>query len=87
MNRLSSLQNTSLKLFLKLFDVQMQPIAQYGSELWGLSKAALCCESVHLFALKKFLCVDRRTPNDLIYGETDRYPMYIDSAVQTALLA
>ena len=82
MKRLSSLNNNSLNLFLKIFDTQVLPVMQYGSEIWGLSKAALHCESVHLFALKKFLNVDRRTPNDLIYGETNRYPLYINSAVQ-----
>ena len=32
-------------------------------------------------ALKKFLGVELRTPNDLVYGETNRYPIYINSAV------
>ena len=67
---------------MKIFDIHVQPITQYGSEIWGLSKAAHHCESVHLLALKKFLGVDRRTPNDLIYGETNRYPIFINSAVQ-----
>ena len=82
MKKLSVLNNTSFKLFIKIFDAQIQPIAQYGSEIWGLSKAALHCESLHLFALKKFLGVEMCTPNDLVYGETDRYPIYINSAVQ-----
>jgi hypothetical protein len=77
MKRLSSFNNISLKLFLKIFDSQVQSVAQYGSELWGLNKAAIHCESVHVFALKKFLGVDVRTPNDLVYGETDRFPIYI----------
>jgi hypothetical protein len=81
MKRLSSFNNISLKLFLKIFDSQVQSVAQYGSELWGLNKAAIHCESVHVFALKKFLGVDVRTPNDLVYGETDRFPIYINSAV------
>ena len=82
MKKLSSFENVSLKLFLKIFDSQVQSIAQYGAELWGLSKAAVNCESVHLFALKKFLGVELCTPNDLIYGETNRYPIYINSAIQ-----
>ena len=77
------LNNNSLKLFLKIFDVQIQPIVQYGSEIWGLDiKVAKQCESVHLLGLKKFLGVDRRTPNDLVYGDTDRYPIYINSAIR-----
>ena len=53
---------------MKLFDSQIQPIVQYGAEVWGLDKAAVCCEKVHLFALKRFLGVSTRTPNDLIYA-------------------
>ena len=83
LRKLNGLNNNSLTLLLKLFDLQIQPIVQYGSELWGLDIAAKYCESVHLFVLKKFLGVDMRTPNDLIYGETNRYPIYINSAVNT----
>ena len=32
--------------------------------------------------MKKFLCVDKRTPNDLVYGELGRYPIYINSKVR-----
>ena len=82
MRKLSIVKNTSLKLFLKIYDAQIQPIAQYGAEIWGLSKAAVHCESVHLLALKKFLGVSMQTPNDFVYSETSRYPMYIHFAVQ-----
>ena len=67
------INNNSLELFLKLFDSQVQPIALYGAELWGLDTAAAHCEKVHLFALTKFLGA---TPNDLVYGETNRYPLF-----------
>ena len=83
MKRLYLLNNNSFNLFIKLFDTQVQLIVQYGSELWGLDKAAVECESVHTFALKKYLGVNRRTPNDLVYGETNRYPIYIVSAVNS----
>ena len=59
---------TSVKIFLKLFDAQVQPILMYGSEVWGLDK----CDSIekaHLFALKKLLNVHIKTPNALVYGE------------------
>ena len=82
MQKLSVLENNSLELYLKLFDSQVQPIAQYGAELWGLDKAAAHCEKVHLYALKKFLGVDMRTPNDLVYGETNRYPIFLNSAIK-----
>ena len=69
------LNNNSLEVYLKLFDAQVQPVAQYGAELWGLDKAAVHTEKVHLFALKKFLGFHMRTPNDLVYGETGKYPI------------
>ena len=74
------LNNHSFELFLKLFDSQVQPITLYGAELWGL--AAVHCEKVHLFALERFLGVEMLTPNDLVYGETNRYPLFGNSAVR-----
>ena len=82
MQKLRMLNNNSLELFLKLFDSQVQPIAQYGAERWGLDIAAVHCEKVHLFALKKFLGIEMRTSNDLIYGETNSYPLFVNSAVR-----
>ena len=58
MQRLRMLSNNSLELFLKLFDSQVEPIAHFGAELWGLDIAAVHWEKVHLFALKKFLGVE-----------------------------
>ena len=81
MRKLYTLHNNSFKLLITLFDSQVQPILQYGSEIWGLDKAAHQCESVHLFAIKRYLGVDSRTPNDLVYGETNRYPVFINSSV------
>lgn len=78
LKQLYSLNNHSLKVFLKIFDTQIQPIAFYGAELWGLDKAATHIEKVHLYALKRFLGVHYKTPNDLVYGEKGRHPMYIE---------
>ena len=58
LQKLYLLNNNSVEVFLKLFDAQVQPITQYGSELWGLDKAAIHIEKVHLYALKRFLGVD-----------------------------
>ena len=83
MKSLFVINNNSLSIFLKIFDSQIQPILQYGAELWGLDESSsIYCEKVHLFALKKFLGVDRRTPNDLVYGETNRYPITLNSAIR-----
>ena len=53
-----------MELYMKLVDAQVQPIVQYGAEIWGMDKAAQHCEQVHLFALKKILGVEMRTPNE-----------------------
>ena len=69
------------KMFFKLFDAQVQPIVQYGAEIWGLQKGDEV-EKLHLFARKRFLHVDRRTPNDLVYSELGRFPIYLTSYVK-----
>ena len=74
-------EKVSVQVFMKLFDSKVQPILQYGAEVWGLMAGELI-EPAHLFAMKRFLCVDRRTPNDLVYGEYARYPVYINSYVR-----
>ena len=79
--RLRMYNCSSFDVYFKLFDAQVQPIMQYGAEIWGLDKAAQHCEKVHLFALKKFLSVDMRTPNDLVYKELNRFPVTVNSAL------
>ena len=76
------LDNSSLSIFLKIFDCQIQPIVQYGAEVWGLYESVAHCEKVHMFALKKFMGVSLQTPNDLVYCETGRYPITVNSAVK-----
>jgi hypothetical protein len=48
----------------------------HGSEIWGLQQHTEI-EKVHLFALKKLLNVSPKTPNDMVYGETGRHPLYV----------
>ena len=79
--RLRMYNCSSFDVYMKLFDAQVQPIMLYGSEIWGLDKAAQYCEKIHLYALKKFLSVDLRTPNDLVYSELNRHPITINSVV------
>ena len=69
-------------MFLKLFDAQVQPVTEYGSEMWGLGKAAIHTEQVRLFVLKRLLGVGMRTLNDLVHGETDSFPITLNSAVR-----
>ena len=77
-----SFGNQSPQMFFKLFDCQIQPILTYGSEAWGLIADHSIIERVHLFALKRFLNVSIRTPNALVYGETGRYPLFINVYVR-----
>ena len=35
-----------------------------------------------MFALKRFLGVGQMTPNNMIYGDTARYPLYINAYVR-----
>ena len=79
---LRRLENSSPSVYFKLFDGQVQPILQYGAEIWAFGKAAYEVEKVHTYGMKKFLGVDRRTPNDFLYGELDRYPVYLNSYVR-----
>ena len=82
MSKLYRINNNSLSVFFKLFDAQIQPIVQYGAEIWGLESTSLLIEKIHLFAMKRFLGVDMRTPNDLVYGELGRYPVHINSSIR-----
>ena len=61
-----SLGERSPSIFFKLFDVQIQPILNYGAEVWGLEADLKVFERIHLFALKRFLNVSSRTPNGMV---------------------
>ena len=51
----------------------------YGAEAWALTTNHTIIERVHLFAIKRFLNVSARTPGVLVYGETGRYPLFIQT--------
>jgi hypothetical protein len=69
-------------IFFKLFDSQILPILTYGAEIWGLAKNQEIIERVHLFALKRFLGVHSKSPRHLVYGETGRFPLYVQTYVK-----
>ena len=58
---------------MKIFDAQVQPVVLYGAEIWGLDNSSFVINNVRLFGLKRYLGVDRRTPNDLVYGEVGSF--------------
>ena len=75
--------NQSMKLFGKLFDSKVQPVLLYAAEIWGLEDDyCYQIEKKHMFALKRFLGVGQMTPNNMIYGDTVRYPLYINAYVR-----
>eukprot|EP00745_Piridium_sociabile_P015462 TRINITY_DN22952_c0_g1_i4.p1 TRINITY_DN22952_c0_g1~~TRINITY_DN22952_c0_g1_i4.p1 ORF type:complete len:307 (-),score=-7.22 TRINITY_DN22952_c0_g1_i4:6-854(-) len=83
MRKLSILKNNSLKLVLKFVIPKYNLLHNMVTEVWGMgTNATIQCESVYLLGLKQILGVEMRTPNDLVYGETDRYPIYINSAIR-----
>ena len=54
----------------------------YGAGVWGLDADTTPIERIHLFALKRFLNTSLRTPNVIIYGETGRYPLFVNIYVK-----
>ena len=61
-----SLGERSPSIFFKLFDVQIQPILNYGAEVWGLEADLKVVERIHLFCTKEiFEC---KQPNSECYG-------------------
>ena len=51
-------------------------MGQRFGELW-LTISII--EKGHLFAIKRFLYVSTRTPSALVYGETGRYPLHVNT--------
>ena len=75
------LEATDFNLFLKLFDMQIAPMLTYAAEIWGLDSNANI-EKVQTYALKRFLAVPIHSSNTLLYGETGRYPLFINTSVK-----
>ena len=70
--------------FFKLFDAQVAPMLIYASEVWGLAsrETIQTIERVHMYACKRILGVTPRTPNTLIYGELNRFPLVIETQIR-----
>ena len=54
----------------------------YDSEVLGLDADHTPIETVHLFALKRFLNTILRTPNLMVHGERGRYPLFVNIYVK-----
>lgn len=70
-----------IQIFFKLFDTKVQPIISYASEVWGMHDLPNV-EQVHSIALKRFLNVSIHSSNNTIYGETGRFPLYINHKIK-----
>ena len=82
MKTMWSLGSFDSTVFFQLFDAQIKPMLLYASEIWGMSRLSII-ESAHLFACKRLLGVSNRTPNHMVYGDTGRYPLFIESTIST----
>ena len=76
-----SLNSSDPMIFWKLFDSQTEPMLTYAAEAWGLENVGQN-EKVQTVAMKRFLSVPLHSSNNLLYGETGRYPLFIKTAVK-----
>jgi hypothetical protein len=69
--------NLSLNIESKLyvFDTYVSSVLNYGSEIWGFNPGH-DIEKVHVDFCKRILYVKKCTPNQMVYGELGRVPMY-----------
>ena len=67
----------SLHLQLKIFDIQIQPIFNYGSEIWYTGKQVDEFETLHLCYIKRSLGVKISTSTLAVFGETGRFPLIL----------
>ena len=77
--------NIPIRIWLKIFKTVIQPIALYGSEVWGpLAKQDFAnwdkhqIEILHTEFCKYILKVQRKTPNNACRAELGQFPLLID---------
>ena len=69
------------KMLMQLFDTYVKSILNYGCEIWGFSSAEKC-ERVHRKFLKRVLGVKMSTNTMALYGDTGRFPIFVDRYVR-----
>ncbi len=74
-----------IQIWLKLFKAVIEPIALYGSEVWGpsikfdfLNWEKHPIETLHLNFCKRILKVQRKTPNNGCRAELGQYPLLLN---------
>ena len=63
------------QLAMKMFDVQISPILEYGSEVWFKNKDIVELEKIHLNHMKQVLKVKTSTATPPLYAELGRFPL------------
>ena len=69
------------KMLMQLFDTYVKSILNYSCEIWGFTSAEKC-ERVHRKFLKRLLGVKMSTNTMALYGETGRFPTFVDRYVR-----
>ena len=72
------------KLLCQHFDAFVGSILSYSCEVWGFNKWKNI-EKIHLKFLKLLLGVKKSTSSMAVYGETRRYPLYINRYVRMVI--
>ena len=75
------IRNLDVSILLNLFDSHVASVLNYGCEIWGFHNAPTI-ERVHRKFLKKILNVNINANNEVVYGETGRFPFFIHRQIQ-----
>lgn len=69
------------KINFTLFDSLVKPVAMYGSDIWGVYKIAEDLDKIQLRFIKSALGVKTSTATVMVYGETGRFPLTIETKI------
>ena len=67
----------SPKLAFKVYDSQILPILEYGSQLWYKAGQNHRLETFHLRYLKRTIGLRLQTPTDAVLSDTGRFPLQL----------
>ena len=69
--------HVSFRLQMRLFDSHIQPILDYGSEIWFTNNNIKDLEHVQLWFIKSSLGIKSQSSNLFAYGDTGRFPLLL----------
>ena len=67
----------------EVFDCQILPILEYGSDIWYTGDDVTDLEKIRLKFIKSTLGVRKQTPTPAIYGDTGRFPLIIRQHIKS----